>query len=264
MFATVYLKCLRDQRRGLIGWGIGIVALVLLESALWPSISRIPGLKEMLDSYPESLRKLFAIDEFTSGTGFLNTELYSVMLPILFLVFAISRGARAIAGEEESGTLEVLLITRVTPTRLLLEQSAVLLTGLTVLGAVLFAAVIGCSAVFGMQVGIGAAATGSVAMIALAAPFGGLALAIGAATGRRRVALTGASVAAVGAYVLFAASRIVEAVRPWGPWSPFHQALADGPMGGGVRLGHLALIAAAVVFLAAAVPVFTRRDISGV
>ncbi|BAW07535.1 ABC transporter permease [Nocardia seriolae] len=264
MFSTVYLRCLRDQRRGLIGWSIGLVALVLLESALWPSISRISGLKQLLDSYPESLRKLFAIDEFTSGTGFLNTELYSMMLPILFLVFAISRGARAIAGEEESGTLEVLLITRVTPVRLLLEQSAVLLTGLTALGTVLFVAVIACSAVFGMHVGLAAAATGSVAMIVLAAPFGALALAVGSATGRRLVALAIASVAAVGAYVLYAASKIVESVRPWGPWSPFQQALADGPMGGGLRLGHLWLIVLAVAFVAAALPVFDRRDVRAV
>ncbi|MFD6355053.1 ABC transporter permease subunit [Nocardia tengchongensis] len=264
MFATVYRKCLRDQRRGLIGWSLGIVALVLLESALWPSISGISGLKQMLDSYPESLRKLFAIDEFTSGMGFLNTELYSMMLPILFLVFAISRGARAVAGEEEAGTLEVLLITRVTPMRLLLEQSAVLLTGLALLGTVLFAAVMACSALFGMHVGVGAAATGSAAMIALAAPFGGLALALGAATGRRRTALAGASVAAVGAYVLYAASKIVDAVRPWGPWSPFQQALADGPMGGGLRPGHLWLMVVAVAFVAGALPVFNRRDIAAV
>ncbi|MFE3098845.1 ABC transporter permease subunit [Nocardia tengchongensis] len=264
MFATVYRKCLRDQRRGLIGWSLGIVALVLLESALWPSVSGISGLQQLLDSYPDSLRKLFAIDEFTSGTGFLNTELYSMMLPILFLVFAISRGARAVAGEEEAGTLEVLLITRVTPMRLLLEQSAVLLTGLTLLGTVLFATVIASSSIFGMQVGIAAAATGSAAMIALAAPFGGLALALGAATGRRRTALAGASVAAVGAYVLYAASKIVDAVRPWGPWSPFQQALADGPMGGGLRPGHLWLMVVAMAFVAGALPVFDRRDIAAV
>ncbi|MTE16881.1 ABC transporter permease [Nocardia aurantiaca] len=264
MFGTVYSKCLRDQRRGLIGWSLGIVALVLLESALWPSISHISGFQELLNNYPESLRKLFSIDEFTTGTGFLNTELYSVMLPILFLVFAVSRGARAIAGEEETGTLEVLLVTRVTPIRLLLEQSAVLFSGLILLGTVLFTAVVTFSAIFGMHVGIGAAATGSVAMIVLAAPFGAVGLAVGAATGRRLIALAVASVLAVGAYVLYAASRIVDAVRPWGPWSPFHQVLTVGPMGAGLRLGYLWLAVAAAVFIVAALPVFDRRDITGV
>lgn len=264
MFRTVYLKSLYDQRRGLIGWSIGILALVLLESALWPSISQIPGFQQMLDNYPEALRKLFSIDEFNSGTGFLNTELFSMMLPILFLVFAVSRGAKAVAGDEESGALEVLLITRVTPARLLLEQGAVLLTGLVTLGTALFASIVACSAIFGMHIGIGSAATGSLAMIALAAPFGGLSLAVGAATGRTLAARTAGSVFAVAAYVLYAASKIVDAVRPWGRWSPFEQAVGTGPMGTGPQLGYLWLAVVAVIFLAAALPVFDRRDIRGV
>ncbi|MGV9667652.1 ABC transporter permease subunit [Nocardia niigatensis] len=264
MFGTVYLKCLRDERRGLIGWSLGIIALVLLESALWPSISHISGLQQILDNYPETLRELFAVDQFSSGAGFLNTELYSMLLPILFLVFAVSRGARGVAGDEESGALEVVLVTRVTPVRLLLEQAAVLLSGLVVLGVVLFAAVVACAAIFGMQVGVAAAATGSVAMVVLAAPFGGLALAVGAATGRRRTALAVTSVLAVATYVLYAASKMVDAVRPWGPWSPFHQALGAGPLGTGLRLGYLWLALAAVVFVLAAAPVFDRRDITAV
>jgi ABC-2 type transport system permease protein len=38
-----------------------------------------------------------------------NAELSSALVPILF--YAICRGARAIAGKEESGTLDVLLVT---------------------------------------------------------------------------------------------------------------------------------------------------------
>lgn len=264
MFRTVYSKCLRDQRRGLIGWSVGIVALVLLESALWPSISKIDGFDEILKNYPEALRKLFSIDEFFSGAGFLNTELYSMVLPILFLVFVISRGARAIAGEEENGTLEVLLLTRVTPMRLLLAHAAVLMTGVVLLGVVLFAAVLVCSAIFGMQVGVAAAAAGSLAMITLSAPFGGAALAVGAATGRRQVALAVGAVAAVAAYVLYAASKIVAGVRPWGVLSPFHQVLDPGPLGAGLHAGLAWPALVAVVCVAAAMPVFDRRDIAAV
>ena len=39
----------------------------------------------------------------TSGLGFLNAELFSLMLPVLFLIYAIARGARLVAGEEEAG-----------------------------------------------------------------------------------------------------------------------------------------------------------------
>jgi ABC-type transport system involved in cytochrome c biogenesis ATPase subunit len=44
-------------------------------------------------------------------------------LPVLFLVYGIGRGARAVAGEEEAGTLDVLLVTRVSPARLVLARA---------------------------------------------------------------------------------------------------------------------------------------------
>ncbi|WP_433566892.1 hypothetical protein ACQP1O_17900 [Nocardia sp. CA-151230] len=78
----------------------------------------------------------------------------------------------------------------------------------------------------------------------------------------RPVALAVSSVFAVGGYVLYAASKIVDAVRPWGTWSPFQQALADGSMGAGLRRGYLWLGLVAVAFVAAALPVFDRRDIT--
>ena len=62
------------------------------------------------------------------------------MLPILFLVYGIGRGARSVAGEEEAGNLEVLLTTRVSPTSLVLHRAAALATGMLGLGVVLLLA----------------------------------------------------------------------------------------------------------------------------
>jgi ABC-2 type transport system permease protein len=68
-------------------------------------------------------------------------------------------------------------------------------------------------------------------------------------------------VAAVGAYVLYVGGLIVDGLGRWLPWSPFHQALAEGPLADGLpgRFAWLVLGATAVVAVAA--PVFARRDI---
>ncbi|MEV4129551.1 hypothetical protein [Nocardia sp. NPDC049707] len=264
MLRNVFLKSLYDQRRGLLGWGIGIVAVVLLESALWPSISNMAGLHEFLNSFPEPMAKLFNMDQFMTGTGFLNAELFSMLLPILFLVFAIGRGARAVAGEEESGVLEVLLITRLSPIRLALDKAAVLATAVLALAAMLFGAIVAGSAVFGLGISIAAAAAGALSMALIGIEFGWLALALGAATGRRIVALGGATVFAVAAYVLYVASKIVDSVRPWGPLSPFHQAIEGGPIGAGLSVAYIWLVVAGAAAVLAALPVFDRRDIAGV
>jgi len=96
MFRNVYLKSLYDARRGLFGWSVAIALLVLLESALWPSV-RGMNLGEMYASFPEELRKFFDLEAMTTGAGFLNAELFTLLLPSLFLVYGVGRGARALA-----------------------------------------------------------------------------------------------------------------------------------------------------------------------
>jgi ABC-2 type transport system permease protein len=75
-----------------------------------------------------------------------------------------------------------------------------LATSVAALGAVLYLATIAMSAAFDMGVGFDAAATGTLAMILLGVEFGWLALAIGAATGRRAWAIAIPAILAVGGY----------------------------------------------------------------
>jgi ABC-2 type transport system permease protein len=44
------------------------------------------------------------------------------MLPALFIVFAVARGAKLIAGEGDTGTLEVVIVTPVSRLRLLVNE----------------------------------------------------------------------------------------------------------------------------------------------
>lgn len=262
MLRNVYTKALRDQRRGLVGWSIGILLLVLLEAAIWPSLSDMGGLQELLDSYPEPMRKLFNMSEFGTGIGFMNAELFSALMPLLFIIFGVSRGARAIAGEEEAGTLETLLVTPVSATRLVLHQAAALATAVATLAAVLFVSLAALAPAFDLGIGVGDAATAALAMALLGIEFGALALAVGAVTGRRVVAIAVASIAAVAAYVLYVVGQLVTAVEPWQPLSPFHQAIDGGPLGAGLPPAYGWMALGALVFIAAAMPVFERRDIA--
>lgn len=261
MLRTVFGKSLYDQRRALAGWGIGVVLLVLIESALWPSVSDMPDLGKFLANYPEAMRELFNIEQFGTGAGFLNVELFSAVLPIVFIIFGIGRGARAVAGEEEAGTLELLLVTRVSPTSLVLQKAGALVVSTAGLGLVLYLSTLVFSAAFGLDVGPGDLAGATLAMVLLGVEFGGLALAVSAASGRHGLSLAIASALAVAAYVLYAAGKIVDVLEPWSPLSPFQQALADGPLGAGLPASYLWLIVVPVLAVAVALPIFDRRDI---
>jgi ABC-2 type transport system permease protein len=76
------------------------------------------------------------------------------------------------------------------------------------------------------------------------------------------VAIGVASTAAVGAYVLYIAGELVTAIEPWQPLSPFHQALAGGPLGAGLPAAYLWMPVVATAFIAIALPIFDRRDIA--
>ncbi|TCC16087.1 ABC transporter permease subunit [Kribbella sindirgiensis] len=262
MFRNVFLKSVYDARRGLIGWSIAIAVLVLLECALWPSVRDMPDLKELYQSFPEELRKFFNLEAMTTGAGFLNAELFTLLLPALFLIYGIGHGARALAGEEERGTLELLLVTPVSGSRIVLEKALALAVSVTALGCALFAATSIGSLVFGLGVSVPEAAGGALALTLLGIEFGVLALAAGAVTGRRATAIALTASAATAAYVVYAIGLILPRFESWQPYSPIHQAFHDGPLGAGLQLSYLWLIAGTVAVVLCALPALDGRDIS--
>jgi ABC-2 type transport system permease protein len=262
MLRNLYLKTLRDQRHALLGWGIGVSLLVLVECALWPSVRDMPHWNELISSYPEAMKKLFAVDAMTTGRGFLDAELFTLLLPALFIVFGIGRGARLVAGEEEDGTLEILLVTPLSTTRLLLEKAAALTTALLGLGLVLAVTTQVCSWVFGLGLNPVESLLGSLAVTLLGLEFGIVALAAGAATGRRTMSLGVATVAATAAYVLYAAAAMVDSLSRWRPWSPFDQVLSEGPLATSFPASATWVVVVTLVAVAAAAAWFGRRDIA--
>ena len=90
-----------------------MVLLVVVESSIWPTMRDMPNFDELLKGYPDAMKRLFDLDAMETATGFLNAELFTLVLPMLFIIFAVSRGARMIAGEEERGDLDVILVMRV-------------------------------------------------------------------------------------------------------------------------------------------------------
>ena len=242
MLRNVFTKSLRDQRWALLGWSIGVVLLVVVESSIWPTMRDMPNFDELLKGYPDAMKRLFDLDAMETATGFLNAELFTLVLPMLFIIFAVSRGARMIAGEEERGNLDVILVTRVSSPTFVLQKAAALATSVTALAAVLFVVTLGLSPVFDLHLSFADAAAGALAMALLGLEFGFLALAVGAITGRRGIALAVAGCLAVGSYVLYALGLIVDSVKPWQPLSPFHQAVAHGPIGGGIPLSFTWLV----------------------
>src|ERR687886_1437932 len=104
--------------------------------AVWPSIRASRRLTEALQDYPRALKQFFggsASYNFSTPAGYLNAQLFSLMVPLLLGIFAIGFGASTLAGEEEQGLLDLVLVHPVTRRRVVLEKGASLVAGVSAL-----------------------------------------------------------------------------------------------------------------------------------
>ncbi|MFC4062495.1 ABC transporter permease subunit [Planomonospora corallina] len=258
-------KSLRDYRRSLIGWTVGIGAFFALYLSIYPNISENQDIygAQALAKYPDVLRDLLGgLQDFTSGLGYLHSVVYQLFGPMLFIGCAAVLGNRAIARPEESGTLELTVTLPVDRRRLVAERFAAVALGLLAVAAATFLLAWGLAAAVDMDVPAGRILAAHTGAFLLGLFFGTLALAVGAATGRRGAATAVVGALAVGGYVVETMGRNVDAIS-WLRWiSPFHYYLDGRPLYEGLPVGdYLVLAGATAVLLAAAVLLFDRRDV---
>lgn len=261
MLASVFAKALRDQRRGLVGWGIGAAATMLLMGAIWPSFSGT-DIDALLENYPKEMLEVFNVQAMDTGAGYLNVELFSIVLPAMFIIYAVGRGARLLAGEEEAGTLAMVLTTPVPRVRVLVEKAAALVVGVGVLALALGVAVWIGSLAFDLDVSLRAAAFGALTQWFIGLEFGLVAMAIGAATGKRALAIGIPAGIAAATYLAFLAAQLVDSLD-WLRWlSPFHAATTGGPLGSSLPALVWTMPAVGIVAVAVAAPIFRDRDVT--
>jgi ABC-2 type transport system permease protein len=256
-------KSIRDQQRALIAWGIGLASLATMYAAFYPSVRKSgAGLQTYIqNNLPKAFQTLIGAD-LTSPAGYLRAETFSTLGPILFLVFAIGAGARAVAGEEEGRTLDLLLSTPIRRWQVLLDKWIAMAVSTFCLAAVLGLTDAIVGPLFDLHVAIADLASICLMLYLVGLAFGTIALAVGCQTGRRGLAggVTGAL--ATAAYVINALAPSVDALAPLRPLSLFRWYLDPNPLLNGVALANVAVfVGITAVAYAAAWVSFERRDL---
>jgi ABC-2 type transport system permease protein len=266
MLRSVFGKTLFERRRGIAGWAVELVLIVALIVAIYPSFAHVHALKALSKSFPKSISGFLGyggVIDYTSPVGFLGTELFTVTLPLLLVVLAIGAGARAIASEEESATLDLLLANPLSRTRLVLEKAAALVVELALLGLTIFLGLLITTRAASVHLAVGKLASAAAFVCLLALLFGTLALAVGAATGRHALAVGIPAGVAAAAYLLNGVAPLVSWLDPVKIVTPFYHYTAPAPLRHGFALDHAALfVAVSLVFVGLAVWTFERRDVA--
>lgn len=262
---VLLLKSLRDRRRGLIGWSLGIITLVTVQMSVYPTVrDSESGWESATESFPEVFREIFRITDYTSEVGYLSTELMSFMIPFIFMGLGASWGSRLTTDDEENGTADIVLglpISRrdFVVTRVVAAVSALVLSATCfVVSMIVGGRILDMSIAVDKFVHSGLVAT-EVGLISLS-----IAALIGSLTGHRGVALGGAMSFGVVAFVFYSLAPLVDFFDAIGPVNPWKWSIGSDPLNTGIGPGEVApSIGASLVLVALAAWFFDRRDIVG-
>jgi ABC-2 type transport system permease protein len=260
---SVFDRSMREQRRNLAGWVAGLVGFCLVMLSIYPTVRGNRSFAKLLDAYPEVFRKLFQVSDYTTSPGYLRTEVFSFMAPLLIAVFAILQGSDLLAGEEERRTIDVFMANPVSRRRVVVEKWLALAASTALLSVVLELMLGLVGPLFRLHVGwtlLSAEVFGS-GIFALFA--GTLAMAVGAATGARGTARGVSTAVAVAMYLLSTLAQIVGWLMPVRAVSLWYHALGVDPLTSGFQFWHVAVVLAAIILLlGATIFSFDRRDLA--
>jgi len=256
----LFRKSMQDLRGQIFGWGLGMGTMLALTVALFPSIADLYS--DVLSELPDTWAGLIGEGDLGTLAGYLSVEFFSYA-PIAFAVFATLAGGALIVGEEKAGTMDLLLAQPVTRLRFALVKlsaftaSLVLIVGITFLGFIIPALLIGETSSMGRFIN----------SFLLLVPFE-LMLALAAAMLAQVFAsrLVGGTIIAgflVASYMLDAlsgVSPILVDMRPLYITSYFQ---GDAALNGDISWMYLCMSLATLVLLAMGnVIFFVRRDIA--
>ena len=260
---TIFARALREERGALIGWTIGVVAFCLVMLSIFPSIHGNVNFSKLLDAYPEALRKMFQVENYTTGPGYLRAEVFSFVAPLLLTLFAVLWGSDLSAGEEERRTIDLLLANPVSRRRFVLEKWLALIVGTVILAVALEVALGVVGPLFKLHVAWSRLTAEVLGSWLFAIAFGTLALSLGAATGRRGLARGITTTLALASYLLSTLSNLVSWLRPVRNLSLWQHTLGVDPLGTGPHLDRIALVVAVTLLIGAiGLWAFDRRDLA--
>lgn len=266
MSAVIVLRqMLKERTKSTLWWSVAIVALTVILGLSYPSVhEQASVVDELMESMPEGMGQLLgAAESLASPVGYLNSNFYANLFPILLLVLGIGMAAWSIAGAEREGTLEPLLANPVRRSRVALGRyvgHAIVLAVVTALSTAVLI-VFRDSWLLG-EITVNEFVAAGVGSLLLALLFTTITYAVGAATGSKGAAIAAGAGFAVATFVIFALASLVDFFSDLRWFSPWYWFLEPSPLSEGwtwqsIGLPLLIIVPALIV----GTVWFTRRDL---
>jgi len=264
LFKNIYLKSLRDYRIAILGWGLGIGLLIFVVLASFPSLVETAAARASLVSLGPSFAWIAEPIKIDTPGGYATFKYgFTVLVMALWPILASSRMLR---GEEERGSMDVLLSMPRGRGRVALEKLAAIWTALVLMGVLIGLLTYAGGMRVNADYSFGDAMLSGLNLALICGVFGSLALLISQFTQERGTAAGLTS----GLLLIFIVLDMVHRVIPNTEWisrlSPIYYYNLNKPLvpGYGINVGALlVLIALSIILSGTAIWLFVSRDVGG-
>jgi ABC-2 type transport system permease protein len=259
LLGSVLGKTVRDW----LPWGVGAIVALWILGAFYVIMMSAAGdaYISLIGDMPPALASIYGQQDGTAA-GMALSGMYSLMGPIVLLAYAIGLGASAAVGEEEGGTLPLLLSSHLRRRSILLTKSLVVGVGVVVIAVAMGLGLVASATLVGLDLSGHDVLGPSLQLIGLALFFAALSLSVSAWRASSSLGIGVAAAMAVASWFLTTTLPVVEGLADVARLTPWYlysgaNALYEG-------LDPLLLFAAlglAATLFAAGARALDRRDL---
>jgi len=265
VFRSIYLKSLRDYRVPILGWGLGLGALMAVVLVAIPTVFATPAAKAAVVSLGASYAWIAEPIKIDTAGGYATWK-YGITI-LVVVIWPLLAGTGMLRGEEDRGSMDVLLSLPRGRVRVALEKVAAMWTALLAMGLVIGLLTFAGGAKVSSDLTLGSSIAFGVNIALICAVFLSIALLVSQFTQERRTASGVTAGILVVAIVVDMVHRVVPNTVWFSQLSPVYYYNLSKPLvpGYGPNPGAmLILLALSMLLGAAAVWLFARRDVGGV
>lgn len=213
-----------QRKISIISWSVSMIFFIFINMIFYPTFKNDAAeLQKSFENLPDAALQLMGgSSDFFSPIGFINSQIFFIMLPMILGILAIALGAGLLAREEQDKTIESLLSRPVSRTKLLASKA---LTGTIIL---LLVALIGLittivtAKIVDLEVSTSVLIQTTFVCFLLTLTFGAVAYLL-TATGKARSASIGiATFVALGGYIIGSLAGTVSWLSTPSKLFPFH------------------------------------------
>lgn len=261
---TIFRYALSRYRGQILGWGISLGLLSLFLAGFYNTIaSQKEYYLKLIENYPKEMMAFFgtneALEMFTPA-GYLNLEYFSYMT-IIIGIFAIMAGSGILAGDEESGTMDLVLAHPVSRATLVIGRTLAFVLAMI---AILVINWIGfLISIPGSGLGLNMLEIGRpfISLFSVLLIFGSLALVLSMLLPSRRMAAMTSGILMVASFFVTALARLDENLENLSKISPLNYYQGGMAIEGLKWKWVVGLVGFSILFVLIAWWRFERRDI---